>query len=239
MSAEITIDDEYDDVGYIKAHLEGDGAFLEWIPDRYKTYEICKYAIDQDYVAIKFTPKALLDRILTEQMCWKMLKQNILYFEYIPDQFKSSEMCEYALKKPWNIAYVPNPTKEQLFTAVENDEEGFGFCGLDAKYQSKELCMLAINKDSLNLRGVKRQKLSLCYLAVTQCDYAYWYIRNPLFLIILFPVFFKQYIKLSKKYYPSMESYCYSDIDWPYYSRKTRLKIRIDRFFRRLIWKHL
>ncbi len=239
MSADITIDDEFDDVGYIKAHLEGDGAFLEWIPDRFKTYEICKYAIEQDYVAIKFTPKTLLDGIVTEQMCWEMLKLNVLNFELVPDQFKTSEMCEYALNSPWNIVYVPNPTKEQLFAAVENDGEGIGFCGLDAKHQSNELCVLAINKDPSNLRGVKRQKLSLCYLAVKQCDCAYWYIRNPLFLVILFPVFFRQYIKSSKKDYLSMESYRYADIDWSYYSKKTRLKMRIDRFFRRLIWKHL
>ena len=81
-----------------------------------------------------------------------------LIFKYIPDEFKTKEMCENAVKNSYNMClqYVPDElkTKEMCENAVKNSYSGICLQFVPDNLKTNEMCDIAIQKSSSNLEYV-------------------------------------------------------------------------------------
>ena len=55
------------------------------------------------------------DKFKTPEMCANAVRNNVYMFEYVPDKFKTQEMCEkYSQKKyAWLFKYIADKFKTQ------------------------------------------------------------------------------------------------------------------------------
>lgn len=86
------------------------GQALEFVPERFKTIELCEKAIKNNWKAIKFSPQ-------TEELCILAIQQNYEAISLILEP--SPEVCLTALKKNKNcysmIKIVENKSYEMTF----------------------------------------------------------------------------------------------------------------------------
>ena len=78
---------------------------LEYVPDKFKTKEMCNKAVDKDPLNLEYVP----DHFIHQEMCAKSVGRDPTILKYIPDHFKTQEMCDKAIDKyPRNLRYVPD-----------------------------------------------------------------------------------------------------------------------------------
>ena len=89
--------------------------FLPFVPDKYKTQELCKTAVEKDsYCMLKFVP----DHLKTQEM-WDNL-------EFAPDKYKTQEMCEKAVEKDLHtLEFVPDWFVMQELIKLWHDDNNY------------------------------------------------------------------------------------------------------------------
>ena len=60
----------------------------EFVPDWYKTQEMCDKVADDFYIALEYKSK---------EMCDKTISGNPFSLRYVPDQYKTQQMCDKAV----------------------------------------------------------------------------------------------------------------------------------------------
>ena len=137
---------------------------LKFIPEKYRTKELCELVIKQNGIALEFIPKELI----TEELCELAVKQNGWSLDFVPEYLKTKEMCKLAVKQSgWAIKYVPEEyiTKEMCELAVKND--GYALQYVPEKLITEELCELAVKNDGRIIFFIKKYLTpELCKLAV-------------------------------------------------------------------------
>ena len=65
---------------------------LSYIPDSFKTKELCRCAVENHGLALQYVPECFV----TKELCDIAVKSNSVALSYVPDKFKSSEMIQTA-----------------------------------------------------------------------------------------------------------------------------------------------
>ena len=98
--------------------VKKDGCVLEFVPDEYKTEEICKIAVQQNGYALEDVPV----EYRTEEICKIAVQQNGYALEDVPVEYITEELCKIAIHETgWSLEYVPVEyiTEELLFMAQQ------------------------------------------------------------------------------------------------------------------------
>jgi len=149
----------------------GDG-ILQYIPEKFRTYELCLKSIIKNHNDIVYVPPNILDRY----MCMESFKQSHS-LRYIPEKFRTYEMCLLACQTSDDeLQYVNEEfrTDEICMLAIKKDP-----CGLKHIFrQTEELCLEAVKKNPLSFKYVLRQTEEICMLACSKNGYYLKYVRN-------------------------------------------------------------
>ncbi len=71
-----------------------DGMLLRYVPDYFKTEEMCECSINQNGLALQYVP----DTLKTIDLCFNAINKDINSFEFIPQVFKTEKLCIEELK---------------------------------------------------------------------------------------------------------------------------------------------
>ena len=71
---------------------------LRYIPEQYKTKEICDRAFRKNLWSLADIP----DQFKTAEMCMKAVRESGFLLEHVPDKLKTTEMCKIAVKDDGN-----------------------------------------------------------------------------------------------------------------------------------------
>ena len=83
---------------------------MEYVPDRFKTEDICNEAVGRNPYTLDNVP----DRLKTQEMCNGAMHENPATFFLVPDLFKTQLMCFEALEvDPWQLKDVHDHFKMQ------------------------------------------------------------------------------------------------------------------------------
>ena len=66
---------------------------LYWVPEEFKTKELCVIAIEKDGYSLEFVPEELK----TKELCELATKICCLALKYVPEELRTKEMCKTAL----------------------------------------------------------------------------------------------------------------------------------------------
>lgn len=94
------------------------GMILKNIKKKYRTKELCQYAIECNWKNLEYCPA----EYMTEELVIKSLsqKQGSTGLKYIPEEALTLEMCLVAVRKaPTAFKYVPTKHKEELKSRLE------------------------------------------------------------------------------------------------------------------------
>ena len=83
-----------DKYGEYYTAVENDWEQLEFVPDNFKTTDLCHRAVKQSGTAIEFVPK----RLITYDLC-KTAIYNGASLKYIPEKYITKEFCLVAIEK--------------------------------------------------------------------------------------------------------------------------------------------
>ena len=86
------------------------GCYLEIIPKKFRTPELCKIAVKKDGWVLEYVPY----QHKTPELCEIAVKDVGLSLQYVPDQYKTPKLCEIAVTQNGScLKYVPN--KKEFF----------------------------------------------------------------------------------------------------------------------------
>lgn len=135
---------DYDFCKYI-VMMGRDYNVLRYIPEKYRTYEICFISIKNNNGTLDFVKYHLRNY----QLCWLSVYKKGFLLEYVPEHLKTYEICLVAMKQNApSIRYIP---KEYLDNNTYRDElilNGFlyGNGRISKKYITPDIALRALNK---------------------------------------------------------------------------------------------
>lgn len=88
------------------------GAELEKVPEKFRTAELCKIAVENYGGNLKYVP----DKLKTPELCKIVVEDHGAALEYVPDKLKTPELCKIAVEHYYGAAlpYVPADIRKQL-----------------------------------------------------------------------------------------------------------------------------
>ena len=156
--------------------VNNDWQSLQYVKNQ--THEICKTAIERSGKAIQHvkepTPELCCAALENDggfvciqsfppDVCLMAVQKNSGFFQYIPAEKQSREVCEVAIyKDPHMLQYMHNQTHDLCLRAVKKD----GLALQHVKVQTPELCMAALENTANALSHVKE------YMLGKVCAYA-------------------------------------------------------------------
>jgi Domain of unknown function (DUF4116) len=141
------------------------GLALEFVPEEYRTYEICLLAIKQNGLAIQDVPE---DQI-TPELYHLALEQNGWALGHVPREQRTYELCLLAVQRNGRaLDSVPenHRTPELYRIAVEQDGEALE--SIPKNKKTPELCLLAVQSNGFALQNINERTPELCRIAVEQ-----------------------------------------------------------------------
>ena len=140
---------------------------FRFIPDKYKTQEICLNAFTKNLWALEYIPEYLR----TEELFRLAVTQNWKALECIPDEYITPELCELAVIQDGGaLEYVPLKliTQELCELAVKSDGESLKF--VSYKYKNYHMCLEAVKQNGWALEYIpdKYKTKELYKLAIKQ-----------------------------------------------------------------------
>ena len=94
---------------------------LEFVPDHFKTEEMCKEAVNNKAYMLRYVP----DHLKTQEMCEKVMNVRPAALFFITNCFKTQKTCDKAFEEdPSSLMYVPDHFKMQK-TCDKAFEEDF------------------------------------------------------------------------------------------------------------------
>ena len=118
---------DMDYVREVEAVKQNGGEYLQYVPDYFRTKELCELAVKDWAYALESVPeelrtKELCEIAITQEGCGQTL-------EFVPNHLKSQELCEVAVTNDFTgnaLRYVPEDYKtfELCDTSVKNEDYG-------------------------------------------------------------------------------------------------------------------
>ena len=165
-----------------------DGLLLKYMPLYKQTDKICKYAVQQNGLALKYVNKQ------TPIICEYAVKQNAYALEFVKEQ--TEDICLYSVQQNGlTLKYVINQTLFIIQTAIRLYPRAYiqivnpsyelnkilvQINGLVLEYidnQTDELCNLAVIENGLALKYCKYQNIKICRTAIEENPYALKYVK--------------------------------------------------------------
>ena len=152
---------------------------LRFIPEEYRTKELCELAVKQNGQALQLVPEEL--RI--KELCEIAAKQDGLSLYFVPEELKTKKIYELAVQNNgYALEYVPEElrTPELCAIAVQNNGEALEYVPI--KLRTKELCKLAVKENGFALEYVTEHLMTpeLCESSVKNNALALEYIPEEL-----------------------------------------------------------
>lgn len=152
---------------------------LEYIPDEFKTPELCEMAVEQNGMALNFVPEELR----TYELCMLALNRDVYAVECVPYKFLTPELCEIAVQqngKALNFVLEELKTPELCRMAVE--QNGMSIFSVPEKYKTPELCRMAVKQNGWVLEFIpdELKTYDLCKIACEQDGDALIYVPDEL-----------------------------------------------------------
>ncbi|MDR2580089.1 MAG: DUF4116 domain-containing protein [Fibromonadaceae bacterium] len=87
------------------------GLSLEFVPEKFKTADLCMVAVLENGAALAFVPES----VMTEEICLAAVKNNGNVLKHVPEKFKTLEVCLAAVKDTsYAIDFVPENLREEV-----------------------------------------------------------------------------------------------------------------------------
>ena len=162
-----------------KEYVKHNGLFLQYVPKKYVTDELCILAAIENGLALQYADNQ------NKQSCILAVNQNPLALKYVLEQHKTYELCKHAVQQDIRaFEFVTNPSR--ILTNEEICISAVKYNGLLLKYidnQTPEICTLAVQQNGFAIQYVKNipslLTYDICILAVKQNIYASMFIQNP------------------------------------------------------------
>jgi hypothetical protein len=111
---------------------EIESADLAYVPEEFKTTELCLTAVKCNGNSLRFVPA----KLKTSDLCLEAVKCMSYALQYVPNKLKTTEMCLEAVK--WDCCaflYIPDELKtmELCLEAVKRDDSVFEFISEEFK----------------------------------------------------------------------------------------------------------
>ena len=79
--------------------------YMKFLPEKYKTKELCDIAVKENPVALKYVPEDMI----TPDLCESVVKENGYNLKDVPFKHRTEEICEMAIKdNGYALRYVPS-----------------------------------------------------------------------------------------------------------------------------------
>ena len=159
------IPDKYKTKELCEIAVQQNGYALEYVPEKLKTKELCELAIEQNGMALQHVPEELGKKYFYD----KEAKKNGEYLRFIPDEYITKEMCESAFQQDIQLYKdFPEHFKTYQYSLILIKNNSMLLCNVPEKLRTKELCELAVqqNGNSLQYIPMELRTFELCKLAV-------------------------------------------------------------------------
>jgi hypothetical protein len=140
---------------------------IKYIPDKYKTYDIWKLAVQQNGNILEYIPKHLI----TKELCESAVKQNGRVLEYVPEYLRTQKLYELAVQSNGiALEYIPKHLKTQKLYELAVQQNGMALEYVPKYLRTLELCKIAVQQNGLALQWIpdKFRTKELYELAVQQ-----------------------------------------------------------------------
>lgn len=142
------------------------------IQRKYRTYDVCRAAIQKCPEAIQFTHK------VHPELSIIAIRSNPRLFEKVEDP--TPEMClEAVIQNPEALRDIPPDQRTPEVCLVAVRRNGRMLKRVPESKRTSHLCIVAVQQNGLALKYVKARTLPICIAAVTQNPAAIKYIDNP------------------------------------------------------------
>ena len=133
---------DMDYVREVEAVKQHGGEYLQYVPDYFRTKELCELAVKDWAYALESVPeelrtKELCELAITQEGCGQSL-------EFVPEELKTKELCELAVTNDFTgnaLKYVPDDYRsfELCDVSVKNEDYGclHSFDSMPEEYQAE------------------------------------------------------------------------------------------------------
>jgi Domain of unknown function (DUF4116) len=153
--------------------IEQNGEALYYVPNEYRTPELCRIAIKQNGLALYSVPT----NHRTPEVCRMAVQQNSRALDYVPENERIAELCRLAVEQDGNALLFVNKIPPGLCRlAVKQNGQALRYVPEHKK--TSELCRLAVEQDGLALQLIleNERTTELCRLAIEQNGMALQYV---------------------------------------------------------------
>ena len=169
--------------------------YFSYLPDSFKTEQICEKAVGVNPKLLRYVPKTLdreflyrlslkavkqdgwcirfvPEELRTAKLCELAFKQSVINsFPGIPDRYKTQKMCIVAVKQnPELLKYVPHNFKTEKLCSYAVKQNATVFNYVPYNLKTDKLCSYAVSEFSRNILFVpdKFKTPELCTMAVSR-----------------------------------------------------------------------
>ena len=156
---------------------------LRYIPEQYKTKEICDRAFKKNVWNLSEIP----DQFITAEMCLTAVRESGFLLEHVPDELKTTEMCKIAVKDDGNgTPYVPDELYDKELAKLVLKHPGskvFPLKIIPKQFLDYDMCKYAVNNVWGSLQDVPEEykDYDLCLCAVKNDPRAVQYVPSEFF----------------------------------------------------------
>jgi len=181
------------------------GWLLEFIPEEFRTKELCCDAIKDCGLMLRYVPV----KFRTKELCIEAVAQAGYSLGFVPEKFKTQKLCLHAVKRNGKaLEFVPEKfkTKELCTEAVKREGDALEF--VPEKFKTKELCTEAIKHIGYALKYVPKEfkTAEFCLAAVKKSEFAIHFVPKQLRTVELYTEMVKQRCKREHFEYADMET---------------------------------
>jgi hypothetical protein len=119
-----------------------------YVPDKFKTVQMCEWAVSNFGQALEFVP----EQFKTEALCELAVSKFGQALEFVPEQFKTEALCELAVSRFGQaLGFVPEQFKTEALCewAVFNFGQALEF--VPEQFKTEALCWKAVIYDSYDV----------------------------------------------------------------------------------------
>ena len=149
--------------------INTNGKALKYIPEEFRTMDVCSEAIRKFPEALEYVPETLK----TSEMCLAAVQRNCMLLKYIPEDLKTLEICLIAVREsPDTLRYVPEkPIMKELCLAAELKSTRWNLLDIPEYFMTTELCLRVVRDRGRDLEYLPdKQKTEPICLAAVQKD---------------------------------------------------------------------
>jgi hypothetical protein len=174
---------------YLSA-IEKSGIALKFVPEKFKTVELCAIAVKAHGESLEWAPQELkipvlgsiaasvYEKFKTLELCMIAVKAYGKSLERMPQELTSPALGSIAALDSSNgaaLKFIPEHLKTAGLCEIAVEKDGRNLEGVPEKLKTQKLCLKAVKGNGRALEFVPEQlkTLNLCYIAVQNRGTAY------------------------------------------------------------------